>query len=160
MLQWYGCSSVSVYIKSSTAAQYLSTYEHTIPWSVVFPSVDPTLYICYHLTVVPLTMFTCGSGVLQSRAAGVPGGDERREAGLSGRQGPGSQPWVPHGERVHQDDGEKVRNSRHLGNASYEPPVCKEFFSPLFNQLGKFKSNKIVFVTHTWLADITVFLNC
>uniref|UniRef100_A0A8C8JRZ2 Myosin-7B n=1 Tax=Oncorhynchus tshawytscha TaxID=74940 RepID=A0A8C8JRZ2_ONCTS len=51
--------------------------------------------------------------VLQSRSAGCPGGDERREAGLSGRHGPGSQPWIPHEERVHQDDGEEVRKSRH-----------------------------------------------
>lgn len=47
-------------------------------------------------------------GVLQSRAAGRPGGDERRAFGAGGDVCPGSVPPVPRTDGVSEDDGQEV----------------------------------------------------
>lgn len=54
------------------------------------------------------------SGVLQSWSAGCPGGDARRETGLSGLHDTVSVSWVRHEEGVCEDDGAEVRDRRYL----------------------------------------------
>lgn len=164
VLEWYGCSylyTCTLLIYNCTITNNLETTYHMVCLQQYQSScclnqssgVVPLFWFNpFYLSpsVVPLTMLTCVSGVLQSRSAGCPGGDERWEAGHSGRHGPGSQPWIPHEERVHQDDGEEVRNSRHLGKAFCQPAVsnalclrtvnagsCSEWESTSYNGLLK-----------------------